>query len=219
MRCASRAILSADQFNSRQAMKTVATCSSLEEAYNLRAFLEGFGIPSFVRDENMGSSYLHAIGGIRVDVEDSDLGRALLVRSSILAASPSVETEGTVDRSVVVEASSQNYISMDTYPRETAIFRAIVRALGVYQLVLGAEDLLTIGLEETGVRHVAVNAASRGGEYVAFASFHFCAALLLCFATDSFARLAFNPRVPSRSDANLQNPATEPTPPARSHDP
>jgi hypothetical protein len=193
-------------------MKTFATCSSLQEAYNLRAFLEGYGIPSFVRDENMGSSYLNAIGGIRVDVEDSDLDRAILVRSSILPASPSVENKGAVGHSEVIVAADQESKLMNTYPRETAIFRAIVRALGVYQLVLGAEDLLTIGLEESGVRHVAIGAASRGGEYVAFASFHFCAALLLCFATDSFARLAFNPRAPSRPNANVPSQPADPTP-------
>ncbi len=57
-------------------MKTIVTFSTVEEAYNLRAFLENNEVTAYVRDENMAASYSMAIGGVKVDVEDEDFDRA-----------------------------------------------------------------------------------------------------------------------------------------------
>jgi hypothetical protein len=66
-----------------QALKTIATFATPEDAHNLRAFLEGSGIAAFVRDENMGASYSNAIGGIKVDVEDEDFERSAALYASV----------------------------------------------------------------------------------------------------------------------------------------
>ncbi|MDB6167216.1 MAG: hypothetical protein JWM88_80 [Verrucomicrobia bacterium] len=50
------------------------------EAHLLRARLEGSGITSYVRDENMIAVdwfYSNAIGGVKIDVADEDYDRAL----------------------------------------------------------------------------------------------------------------------------------------------
>ena len=64
-------------------MKTIATFSTVEEAYNLRAFLANNGMTAFVRDENMAASYSMAIGGVKLDVEDEDFDRATALYASV----------------------------------------------------------------------------------------------------------------------------------------
>jgi hypothetical protein len=59
-----------------QAMRTVATYGTLEEALLARARLEDSGIKAFLPDEFTASSgfgVFNAIGGIRLQVEDEDL--------------------------------------------------------------------------------------------------------------------------------------------------
>jgi len=67
-------------------MKTVARFTKAEDAHNLRAFLEGSGIAAFVRDESVVAAdplLANAIGGIRVDVGDSDLRHSLDLISTV----------------------------------------------------------------------------------------------------------------------------------------
>ena len=70
-------------------LKTIATFNKPEDAHNLRAFLEGFGIAAFVRDEHMAASYALAIGGVRVEVEDADYEKSV----AFLAGTPAGEPE------------------------------------------------------------------------------------------------------------------------------
>lgn len=61
-------------------MKTVATFSQPMGAYLLRARLEGSGIASYLRDENMIAVdwlYSSALGGVKVEVADEDYERTL----------------------------------------------------------------------------------------------------------------------------------------------
>ena len=72
-------------------MKTVASFSQPMGAYLLRARLEGSGITSYVRDENMVSVdwlYSNALGGVKIDVSDEDYERALEVMESDGTSSP-----------------------------------------------------------------------------------------------------------------------------------
>ncbi|HZP59149.1 MAG TPA: DUF2007 domain-containing protein [Opitutaceae bacterium] len=62
-------------------MKNIATFATSQEAHNLRAFLESNGIPAFVRDEETAASYSLAIGGVKVDVNDTDFERAAALYS------------------------------------------------------------------------------------------------------------------------------------------
>lgn len=56
-------------------MKTIAVCSTPEEAHLVRGRLEAAGIPGFIRDEatiQMNWFYSNAIGGVRVEVMEED---------------------------------------------------------------------------------------------------------------------------------------------------
>ena len=69
-------------------MKTIATFSKPEEAHLFRTRLEAAGIPAYVQDEHliqMDWLYSNAIGGVRVQVADEDLGAA---REFLAADSP-----------------------------------------------------------------------------------------------------------------------------------
>ncbi|MDB6128162.1 MAG: phosphoenolpyruvate synthase, partial [Verrucomicrobia bacterium] len=66
-------------------MQTLASFSQPIGAHLLRARLEGSGIASYVRDENMVAVdwlYSNALGGVKVDVADEDYERALQVMES-----------------------------------------------------------------------------------------------------------------------------------------
>ncbi|MFH1496346.1 MAG: DUF2007 domain-containing protein [Verrucomicrobiota bacterium] len=68
-------------------MKTIATFTDPMGAHLLIARLEGSGVRAYIRDENMVAVdwlYANAIGGVKVDVADEDLERAL----ELLAAEP-----------------------------------------------------------------------------------------------------------------------------------
>lgn len=61
-------------------MKTIATFSKPEEAHLLRTRLEAGGIAAFVQDENMVQMnwlYSDAIGGVRVQIAEEDVPRAM----------------------------------------------------------------------------------------------------------------------------------------------
>ena len=52
------------------------------DAYLLRARLEGSGVTSYIRDENLITLdwlYSNAIGGVKVDVMDEDYEKALAI--------------------------------------------------------------------------------------------------------------------------------------------
>ncbi|HEY8965022.1 MAG TPA: DUF2007 domain-containing protein [Candidatus Methylacidiphilales bacterium] len=74
-------------------MTTVATFSSLAEAFLLKSFLEGDGIPVLVPDEftiQNGGFGSMPLGGVRVQVPEDFAERALA-----LAATFRQESEGT----------------------------------------------------------------------------------------------------------------------------
>lgn len=61
-------------------MKTIATFSKAEEAHLLRMRLEAGGIPAYLLDENIVQVnwlYSNAIGGVRVQVAEEDVAKAL----------------------------------------------------------------------------------------------------------------------------------------------
>ncbi len=69
-------------------MKTIATFTSPMDANMLVARLEGSGIAAFTRDENMISlDWLasNAIGGVKVDVAEEDVEKALAVLNAATA--------------------------------------------------------------------------------------------------------------------------------------
>ena len=76
-------------------MKTIAAFSTVEEAYNLRAFLASNDIAAFIRDENMAATYSMAIGGVKVDVADEDHDRAAALYAGVSDGSAAkAEPEG-----------------------------------------------------------------------------------------------------------------------------
>jgi hypothetical protein len=61
-------------------MKTLASFNLPMDAYLLRSRLEGSGIASYIRDENLVTLdwlYSNAVGGVKVDVMDEDYEQAL----------------------------------------------------------------------------------------------------------------------------------------------
>jgi hypothetical protein len=81
---------------------------------------------------------------------------------------------------------------------EYSVFRAIVKGIGVYQLVLCLTDLLYLIIERADFK--LGGPVGHEWHYVAWAVFHFCVALILFFGTDLFCRIAF-PR-PASAEAN-----------------
>ena len=59
-------------------MKTVAECSSVDEALMLRSLLEDSGIRAFVPDE-LTVTFRGQAGGVRLQVEDEDSETALKI--------------------------------------------------------------------------------------------------------------------------------------------
>jgi hypothetical protein len=194
-------------------LRTVATFAKPEEAHNLRAFLEGNGIQAFVRDENTGASYSTAIGGIRVEVGDADFERSVALRlSEPYAGDLSSEAVSAANFPQKTQTPDNVYSLMNAIDRELPVFRAIVKAFGVYQLIYGAERIIYVLMEKAGIVHVPIGSSTREGEYVAWAIFHFCAALILLYCTDSFCRMAFSPQTLSGSSNETFNPSPAPKP-------
>jgi hypothetical protein len=59
-------------------MKTVAECSSVDEALLLRSMLEGSGVKSYVPDE-LTVTFRGQAGGVRLQVADEDAEAALTI--------------------------------------------------------------------------------------------------------------------------------------------
>ncbi len=60
-------------------MVTLTTCSNLDEAYLLKARLEGSGIEAFLPDEFLSQNdwgCINALGGVRVQVQPEDVNTA-----------------------------------------------------------------------------------------------------------------------------------------------
>jgi len=78
-----------DTSGKNEAMTTIATFTTPEDAHLFRAFLASEGIEGFLRDEftvQMFWYYSNAIGGVRVAVYDGDEKEASRVYSSYIAA-------------------------------------------------------------------------------------------------------------------------------------
>ena len=76
--------------------------------------------------------------------------------------------------------------------REFSNFKAIVKALGVYHLILGASGLYRIRVDKSGIALLSVSELQHQGEHIAWAIFEFAVALALLYGTDAFCRLAFS---------------------------
>ena len=74
---------------------------------------------------------------------------------------------------------------------EYFVFKAIVKGIGVYQLIAGLGDFAGVIIDAAGVRRLPVGSVSRGGEYIVWGVYHFCVAMVLLYGTDLFCRLAF----------------------------
>jgi hypothetical protein len=79
---------------------------------------------------------------------------------------------------------------MKTTAAELSSYKAIVKAIGVYQLVLGSASLYRLVLGEIGF---AFTLGPDWQQHVAWAIFEFGTALALLFGTDTFCRFAFRP--------------------------
>jgi len=72
-------------------MKQIATFSKVEEAEMLRAYLEGAGIMAAVRDAHTVSAdwtLSNAIGGVKVDVADTDADQAIALLGQFQSSTP-----------------------------------------------------------------------------------------------------------------------------------
>jgi hypothetical protein len=88
-----------------QELKRVATFSKSDEAYLLRAHLEGSGISVFVRDEHTVSAdwgLSNAVGGVKVEVLEEDYAAAveLLAAFSVPAPASKGKSDHTMARYV-----------------------------------------------------------------------------------------------------------------------
>lgn len=79
---------------------------------------------------------------------------------------------------------------MKSTAAELSTYKAIVKAMGIYHLVLGSASLYRIILAEAGI----VFPQGELQQHVAWAVFEYAAALALLFGTDTFCRVAFRPR-------------------------
>ncbi len=175
-------------------LKTVATFPKPEEAHNFRAFLEGNGIQAFVRDEETGASYSLAIGGIRVDVAETDFDRAKALYSSTPPINDDKLEAEAAAGFLQKTKTSDSTPAMNAFDRERAIFRAIVKGIGVYQLIMAFEDLYIVAVGTANLVRGSIINPSHVGEYATLAAFRCGAALLLLYGTDFFCWLAFPPR-------------------------
>jgi hypothetical protein len=79
-------------------MHTVQTCSTLPEAQVIQSLLGGSGIKAFLPDEYTIQNdwmLMNAIGGVRVQVADEDVARAMeILREAEGGTDPSTPAEG-----------------------------------------------------------------------------------------------------------------------------
>lgn len=57
-------------------MKTIRTYVNAVEAEMVRQMLENEGVRAYVMDENMGSMFHVAVGGVKLMVDDADVEKA-----------------------------------------------------------------------------------------------------------------------------------------------
>ena len=58
-------------------MKTIRTYVNVVEAEMVRQMLENEGVRAYVMDENMGSMFHVAVGGVKLMVDDADVEKAI----------------------------------------------------------------------------------------------------------------------------------------------
>ena len=58
-------------------MKTIRTFVNAVEAEMVRQLLENEGVRTYVMDENMGSMFHVAVGGVKLMVDDVDVEKAI----------------------------------------------------------------------------------------------------------------------------------------------
>jgi rubredoxin len=98
-------------------VKTIATFSKPEEAHLFRTRLEAVGIPAFVQDEHiiqMDWLWSNALGGVRVQIADDDLGEA---REFLAADSPQPSPDAS---DVVCPACGSHHTAPYELPRRLA---------------------------------------------------------------------------------------------------
>ena len=95
---------------------------------------------------------------------------------------------------------------------EYSVFRGVVKAIGVYQLIVGASDICGVLFEKAGIKYAVTGGPLHQSEYVAWTIFHLCVALLLLYGTDFVCRIAY-------SYQELENLKNEPPNPGKSSNP
>ena len=80
---------------------------------------------------------------------------------------------------------------MNITEKEVSTFRGVVKAIGVWQLLMGAHNLISIVLEKTGVSPVTASRQLSHGEHIAWAAILFAEGIILLFGTDAICHLAF----------------------------
>ena len=58
-------------------MKVIRTYVNVVEAEMVRQMLENEGVRAYVMDENMGSMFHVAVGGVKLAVDDADVEKAI----------------------------------------------------------------------------------------------------------------------------------------------
>jgi hypothetical protein len=175
-------------------MKTVATFFNLSEAGFAQSLLVGDGIAAELQNVESSVNLSGGLPSFQVIVPEADFDRALI----------------TV-RSLSVEKKTTPVRTLNVSEKELSVFRAIVKGIGVYQLITGFSEIIGVLFESMDIKHVGLGSISRQGEYVAWAIYHFCVALVLIFGTDYFCRLAFPARSVVTNPKEGPNQSTDPT--------
>jgi hypothetical protein len=175
-------------------MKIVATFFSLSEAGFVQSLLVGDGIAAELQNVESSVNLSGGLPSFQVIVPDVDFDRALI----------------TV-RSLSVEKKATPVKTLNASAKELSVFKAIVKGIGVYQLITGLSEIVGVFFESADIRHVALGSDSRQGEYVAWAIYHFCVALILIFGTDRICRFAFAGRSIVTDRDGEPNQSTDPT--------
>jgi hypothetical protein len=154
-------------------MKTVAIFYKLSDASFAQSLLMGDGIAAELQNVESSVNLVGGLPSIQVLVHETDFDRALMAVQPLINAKPSPPK------------------SMKISETEYFVFKAIVKGIGVYQLIAGLGDFAGVVIDAAGVRHLPVGSVSRGGEYVVWGIYHFIVAMVLLYGTDLFCRLAF----------------------------
>jgi hypothetical protein len=158
-------------------MKIVARYSKLSDASFAQSLLVGDGIDAEL--QNVESS-VNIVGGppsIHVVVPDSDEERAQAAIQGLTFSAPAMVSPIKSSRG------------------EFPVFRAIVKGIGVYQLVTGLTYLTTALLVQTGIRRPSATVSE--GEYLLWFAFHIGVGFALLWGTGGFCRLALLKEQPS----------------------